>query len=50
LEPVEPEQLALCLVLLDANLQEQGDKEELPASAFLFEMLRSYRDPWVGGE
>jgi hypothetical protein len=27
-----------------------GDKEELPASAFLFEMLRSYKDPGMGGE
>jgi hypothetical protein len=26
------------------------DKEELPAPAFLFEMLRSCKDPWMGGE
>jgi hypothetical protein len=26
------------------------DKEELSASAFLFEMLRSYKDPRIGGE
>jgi hypothetical protein len=32
------------------KLQEQGDKEEVSASAFLFEMLRSYKDPWMGGE
>jgi hypothetical protein len=25
-------------------------EEELPASAFLFEMLRSFKDPWMGGE
>jgi hypothetical protein len=32
------------------KLQEQGDKEEPPASAFLFEMLTSYQDPWKGRE
>jgi hypothetical protein len=32
------------------NLLEQGDKEELPASAFLFEKLTSYQDPWMGKE
>jgi hypothetical protein len=31
-------------------LQKLGDKEELPASAFLFEILRSCKDPWMGGE
>jgi hypothetical protein len=32
------------------KLQKQGDKEELSASAFLFEMLRNCKDPWKGGE
>jgi hypothetical protein len=32
------------------KLQEQGHKEELPTSAFLFEMLKSCKDPWIGGE
>jgi hypothetical protein len=49
LEQGEPEQLAPSH-LLDAKLQKQGDKEELPASAFLFEMVRSFKDPWMGGE
>jgi hypothetical protein len=44
MEPREPEQLALSHVLLDAKLQEQGDTEELPASAYLWEMLRSCKD------
>jgi hypothetical protein len=26
------------------------DKEELPASVFLFNILRSCKDPWMGGE
>jgi hypothetical protein len=30
--------------------QEQEDKEELPAFAFLFEMLRRCKDPWMAGE
>jgi hypothetical protein len=42
LEQGKPKQLALAHLLLDAKLQEQRDKEELPASAFLFEMLTSY--------
>jgi hypothetical protein len=29
------------------KLQEQEDIEELPASAFLFEMFRSCKDPWM---
>jgi hypothetical protein len=41
LEKGEPKQLAPSHLLLDAKLQEQGDKKELPATAFLFEMLRS---------
>jgi hypothetical protein len=35
------------------KLQEQGDKEKLPDSAFLFEKLRKLRscqDPWIGRE
>jgi hypothetical protein len=32
------------------KLQEQGNKEELPVSVFLFEMLTSYQDPWMGRE
>jgi hypothetical protein len=32
------------------KLQKQGDKEEIPAFAFLFEMLRSCKDPWMSGE
>jgi hypothetical protein len=43
----ELEQLAPSHLLLDAKLQEQGDKEELSSSAFLFEMLRSCKDPWI---
>jgi hypothetical protein len=31
-------------------LQEQKDKEEVPASAFLFEMFWSCKDPWMGGK
>jgi hypothetical protein len=46
----EPEQLASSHFLLDAKLQEQGDKQELPASAVLFERLRSSKDPWMGGK
>jgi hypothetical protein len=46
----EPEQLTLCHLLLDAKSQEQGNLEELPASAFLFEMLTSCKDPWKTGE
>jgi hypothetical protein len=34
----EPEQLAPSHLLLDAKLQEQGDKQELPISAVFFEM------------
>jgi hypothetical protein len=49
LEQGEPEQLASSC-LLDAKLQKQGDKEELPASAFRIEMLRNSKDPWMGGE
>jgi hypothetical protein len=29
------------------KLQEQVDREEPPASAFLFEMLRNGKDPWI---
>jgi hypothetical protein len=32
------------------KLQEKGYKDELPVFAFLFEMLRSCNDPWMGGE
>jgi hypothetical protein len=32
------------------KLQEQGDKEGLPASAFLFEKLKNCKDPWMGGK
>jgi hypothetical protein len=32
------------------KLQEQGDKEELTGSAFLFEMLSCCKDPCMGGE
>jgi hypothetical protein len=46
----EPEHLALSHLFLDAKLQKQGDKKELPASAFLFEKLRSCKDPWLSGE
>jgi hypothetical protein len=46
----EPEHLGPSHLLLDAQLQKLGDKKELPASAFLFEMLASYRDPWMGRE
>jgi hypothetical protein len=48
LEQGDPEQLTPSY-LLD-KLQKQGDKEDLPASAFLFEMLRSCMDPRMGGE
>jgi hypothetical protein len=44
-DPGEPEQLAPSHLLLDTKLQEQGGKEELPASAFLFEMLTFCKDP-----
>jgi hypothetical protein len=46
----EPEQLAPSHLLLDAKLQEQGDKQELPISAVIFEMLRSCKDPWICGK
>jgi hypothetical protein len=46
-EQGEPEQLALSHLFLDAKLQKLGDKEELSASAFLFERLRSCSDPWM---
>jgi hypothetical protein len=46
----EPEHPASSHLLLDAKSQEQGDKKELPTSAFLFEMLTSCKDPWMGGE
>jgi hypothetical protein len=46
----EPEQLAPSHLLLHAKLQKQVDKEGLPASAFLFDMLTSYQDPWMGKE
>jgi hypothetical protein len=49
LEQGEPEQLAPSH-LLDAKLQKQGDKEELPVFVFLFEMLRSCKDPCLGKE
>jgi hypothetical protein len=49
LEQGEPEQLAPSQVL-DIKLQKQGDKEEIPASAFLFKMLTSHQDPWMGRE
>jgi hypothetical protein len=42
-------QLAPSHLLLDAKLQEQEDTEELPASTFLLEMLRSCKDPWMEG-
>jgi hypothetical protein len=29
------------------KLQNEGDKEELFDSAFLFEILISYQDPWM---
>jgi hypothetical protein len=45
----EPVQLAPSYLLLN-KLQKQGDKEELPASPFFFEMLRSCKDPWMGRE
>jgi hypothetical protein len=35
----DPERFAPFHLLLDAKLQDQGDTEKLPASAFLFEML-----------
>jgi hypothetical protein len=37
-------------LFLDAKLQGQGDKEELPASTFLFEMLTNCKNPWIGGD
>jgi hypothetical protein len=46
----ETQQLASPHLLLDAKLLEQGDKKELTASAFLFEVLTSCKNPWVGGE
>jgi hypothetical protein len=46
LKQEESEQLApLPSHLLDAKLETLEDKEELPASAFLFEKLRSCKDP-----
>jgi hypothetical protein len=35
---------------LVAKLQKQEDKQEFPASAFQFEMLRACKDPLMGGE
>jgi hypothetical protein len=32
------------------SYKKQGGKEELTASAFLFEMLRRCKDPCMGGE
>jgi hypothetical protein len=32
------------------KLWKRGDKEEVPASAFLFELLTSHQDPWMGRE
>jgi hypothetical protein len=29
------------------SYRKRETKEELPASAFLFEMLTSYQDPWM---
>jgi hypothetical protein len=53
LETGEPEELALSHlshVLLGAKLWEQGDIEEGPASTYPSEMLRSYKNLWMGGE
>jgi hypothetical protein len=47
LEQGQPKQLTLSHLLVDAMLQKQKYKEELPASAFLFKMLTSYKDPWM---
>jgi hypothetical protein len=46
----KPEQLPPSHLPLDAKLQKLGDKEELPASAFLFEILINCKYPWMGGE
>jgi hypothetical protein len=45
----EPELLAPSH-LLEAKVTGTGVIEELPASAFLFEMLTNYKHPWMGGE
>jgi hypothetical protein len=46
----EPEKLVPSHLILDVKLQEQEDKQELPDSAFLFEMLRGCKYPWMGGK
>jgi hypothetical protein len=46
----EPEQLASSHLLLYAKLQKKDEKEELPSSVFLFEMLIRCKDPWMGGK
>jgi hypothetical protein len=48
-EQGKPEHLAPSHLLV-AKLQKTGDKEELPASAFLFEMLSCCKFSWKGGE
>jgi hypothetical protein len=46
----EPEEPAPSYLLLDVKFQEQGDIKELPAAAFLFDILTSCKDAWMGGE